>query len=199
MKQKILLNSFMFLMFLAMLSSATLASASEVTGNLSSSGNNNQSTETTTDTGAHSSNGGGGGTTPDNGSLAGSVGSTSSNSTTSPESRSGTNNNAGNVLGESTVKNTSAPAKTSPKSLSSAKSANAATVYEAKFITLIDDPIAYEANGKGAQVASAFGAFSEFSAANWFWIIVLSLILLAVIAYIYNDDKKQAQSTRLNY
>lgn len=208
--QKLLLKSFVLLALLLVCTATTKALASEVIGNLSSDGNNAGSTNTQT-TGGHSSNQGASGT-PDNGSIAGSV---SGTSTASGGNGSGGNNNDGNVnkniLGASTANtNTAAPAESSPNTLSpvssktapkKAQAVNSGTgVSEDKFVPLFDDTSApYEAYGGPAQAVTAFGAFGQFTAGNWFWIIALALLLVAVITYIYNEDKKQAQSTRLHY
>lgn len=171
------------------------ALASEVTGNLSSSGNNNGSEQ---NTGGHSTNPEASGT-PDNGSIAGNVTGGTSNT-------SGGNGNEvsnGEVLGENTKPMAAeiTPSKTlsSDGSLLEPPQLAESTDYGtgvSQIPQTRDETILYESSSP--QVATVFGAGSLFSTMNWFWIIALTLLLVAVISHIYNNDKSQIHIARLD-
>lgn len=193
----LLLKSFLVLTMIIGLSS--MAAASEVIGTLSSSGN--QNAQQNTNTGAPSANE----EKPvpsDNGSIAGNV--SGGTSKTSSEG-SGTRGSNGAVLGDSTMaagqrSNTSSQTTGSLYQYEPSPSAQAATygtgVSES---TTANDDSSAQVLGTSSQEAAVFGTFSEFSASSWFWIIVLGLLLIAVLTYIYTNNKEQTRRTRLYY
>jgi hypothetical protein len=205
MKHK-LLKSFLFLAMLALVGNPhSLMHASEVTGTLSSTGEGSQQ-EQPSNTGAHSSSPEAT-EPPDNGIIAGSV--TDGTNQTSGGSGGGGNGD-GNVLGDST-KNTIV-VESSPNYLSSdgnkvVPSQRAQTVDNGTSVSedtilppRFDKPSTNNIYGSSPQVATALGALSQFNTVSWFLIIALSLFLISVIVYIYNNRKAKtvSKTVRLN-
>ena len=173
---KTLLKSFLLFALLCMFSSS--AYASEVIGPLSSSGATAPEEQSS-----------------GSGTISGSVGgSSSSGSGSSGSTSSGGTSGGGTVLGASTV----AAGSPSSNSLSSdgmalqtsnkglavdyGTEAGASTPEATPTVTT---PFDYSS----AQVA-AVGGISNFSAADWFWIILLILLLVGTIIYIYNRNRE---------
>jgi hypothetical protein len=206
MKHQMLLKSFLILALLGAMHSASYAS--EVTGTLSSGGGNAPAPTQPggeQNTGEPSSSTGSTGT-PDDGEIAGSVsGGSSSNS-----GGNGSGGTSGEVLGENTMAATPSPAPLSSDSSTSRLSQTTTTNGNATSETngslevmpadIRGQSVSYEMVPV-PPTASILGAFSEFSAASWFWIIALSLLLISVIAYIYNHESERplARTTTLRY
>jgi cobalamin biosynthesis Mg chelatase CobN len=163
-KSKKLLSSFLLIALAVLVSSTPAFATSEVTGTLSSS-----STPTTTPNsgGSGSSSGGGGATS--------------------------TRTDAPSVLGASTgPSSVPATSKTAPsKNLSSDGTSLKTDPGLAVDYGTVPDPSVDDTTStySGNQTASVAGVTSM-SAATWFWIILLILILVGAIIYIYNRNKR---------